>query len=155
MRIHILCFGNALHGDDGFGEAVYQQLQTLTLPEQVALFNVGTRSIHALNLFEQCEVAILIDAEANQGRAGYVRVIADPEPPMLACANTPHEAGLAWLLQAMPVTIPQPPRVFLLTAQVQHTKAFQPQLSPPVTAAVPVAVQRVLEMLKHYRCGLE
>ncbi len=150
MRIHILCFGNALHGDDGFGEAVYQQLQAQVLPDNVALFNVGTRSIQALNLFEHCDVAILIDAEANQGRAGYVRVLADPEPPMLASANTPHEAGLAWLLQAMHVTIPQPPRVFLLTAQIQHINAFQPRLSPAVMAAVPVAVQRVLGMVEGF-----
>lgn len=148
MRIHILCFGNILHGDDGFGEAVYQQLQQRSLPENVTVFNVGTRSLHALNLFEQCDITILIDAEANQGQAGHVRVIADPDPPTLANPNTLHEAGLTWLLQALPVAIPHPPRVFLLTTQIQQIKAFQPQLSPPVADAVPVAVQQIQQLLE-------
>ena len=30
-RIHVICFGNELHGDDGFGPAVHARLADLTV----------------------------------------------------------------------------------------------------------------------------
>ncbi len=39
--LHILCFGNSLHGDDGVGPALASRLQAIVLPDDVRVFNAG------------------------------------------------------------------------------------------------------------------
>jgi len=36
-RVHVICFGNELHGDDGFGPAVHAHLAAAPLPAHVRL----------------------------------------------------------------------------------------------------------------------
>ena len=65
---HVICFGNELHGDDGFGAAVHRRLAAMPLPADARLFEAGTRGLDALGLFEGCAEAILVDAAEPAGR---------------------------------------------------------------------------------------
>ena len=60
-RIHVICFGNELHGDDGFGPAVHARLAAAPVPEHVRLLHeVGaTRALrHPNHLFDELAPAV-------------------------------------------------------------------------------------------------
>ena len=51
---HVVCFGNAWHGDDGFGAHVYRRLRERALPGGARLFDAGTAGLGALAYFDGC-----------------------------------------------------------------------------------------------------
>jgi hydrogenase maturation protease len=59
--IHLICLGNALHADDGFGAAMAHRLRRLQWPERVRVMD-GTGAASPLALFENCRRAIIIEA---------------------------------------------------------------------------------------------
>ena len=58
-QTHIICFGNALHGDDGFGPTVYTHLGETALPPGVRLFCADTAGVGALALASDAALAAL------------------------------------------------------------------------------------------------
>lgn len=136
---HIICFGNDLHGDDGFGPAVHACLLQLPLPPGWRLFNAGSRGLDALALFE-CEEVIVVDAAAPAGQPGRLG-----QPPMSEVVLEPvlpgHGAGVGYLLHALVALDRQLPAVRLVTAEMASITPFQPGLSAPVRHAVDGAVR--------------
>jgi hydrogenase maturation protease len=60
---HIICFGNLLLGDDGFGIHVFRRLKEgWVLPRHVRVFEGGVAGLQALPYFENCRKAIVVDA---------------------------------------------------------------------------------------------
>lgn len=59
--IHLICLGNPLHADDGFGAAMAHRLGALDWPEHVRVLD-GTVRISPQALFENCGHAIVIEA---------------------------------------------------------------------------------------------
>lgn len=143
----VLCFGNELHGDDGFGPAVGRRLAQAALPGGWTLQQVGTSGLDALALLQDCGAAILVDAEApgagpgacpgrlRERRADELR----PEPVLVG-----HGMGLGFLLQALPqlrVADAPPLRLRILTAEMARLRSFDPCLSPAMARAVDAAVE--------------
>ena len=58
-RIHVICFGNELHGDDGFGPAVHARLAAAPVPEHVRLLRADIAGLAAIGCFEQSVIASL------------------------------------------------------------------------------------------------
>lgn len=142
-RRQILCFGNELHGDDGFGPAVGRRLAEGGLPAGWVLQPVGTRALDALALLLDCDAAILVDAEAPGGCPGHLRERrADELLP--EATRTGHGQGLGFVLQALPQLRPPgapPLRLRILTAEMDGLRRFDPVLSPGVMQAVDIAQQ--------------
>src|SRR5262249_21945557 len=104
--IHIVCFGNAWQGDDGFGIHVFRRLREMpALPSQVKVFDAGTAGLSALGYFEDCKKAVIVDAVKAGGRVGRVRRFRledfDPPGPELSL----HAVGVHHLLLALPVVL--------------------------------------------------
>lgn len=59
--IHLICLGNPLHADDGFGAAMIHRLNRLKWPERVRVLD-GTGKTSPLALFENCRHAIVIES---------------------------------------------------------------------------------------------
>lgn len=59
--IHIICLGNPLHTDDGFGAAMAYRLGRLEWPDGVRVLD-GTGSTSPLPLFENCRRALIVEA---------------------------------------------------------------------------------------------
>ncbi len=146
---HIVCFGNPLHGDDGFGPAVYRAMQDQVLPPDVRLFEAGTRGFDALTLFETCELAIVVDALAPADCPGRVlelqsnEIDAEPELPG-------HGAGVGSLLRALEALGTQPATLRILVAEAAEIVPFRPRLSPPMERAVDEAVTRLHAWLEDH-----
>ncbi len=136
---HLICFGNDLHGDDGFGPAVCRRLAEQPLPADVRVFEAGTRGLDALALFEGCDEAIVVDAAEPAGQPGR---LAFPDAEICAeDSSLPgHGAGVGYLLRALSA-LGTPPRLRVMTAEAAALTPFQPGLSPPVETAVEEAAQ--------------
>ncbi|MGD0960357.1 MAG: hydrogenase maturation protease [Methylomonas sp.] len=136
---HILCFGNPLHGDDGFGHAVYQQLVTLPLPNDLRLFDAGTPGPAALMLFQGCDEVIIVDA-CNLGNEPGRLSQPLPEAIIAEASVSGHGAGVGYLLQALAALPEQAPRIRIIAVEIATAKPFQPGLSAAVTRGVDEAV---------------
>ena len=144
--VHILCFGNSLHGDDGFGIAVCRCLEEHMSSQAVRLFEVGLRGIDALTLFDGCQEAILVDALDTPGvTPGTLQVLSGDALPVTA--ETGHGCGVAWLLQALAVTHRPPQKVTLIGAVIDRLTPFSTRLSPALAAQVGAAADIVLSLL--------
>ncbi len=103
MRCAVLCFGNELHGDDGFGIAVGQQLAQHPLPPPWELHLVGTRGLDALALLQGCRQAVLVDAQMTDGVPGRLhwRDAVATREALEAPAASVHTAGIDALLGSL------------------------------------------------------
>lgn len=136
---HIICFGNPLHGDDGFGHAVYQRLASLPLPENLRLYDAGTPGLAALMLFQGCDDAFIVDACTLGGEPGRINQPL-PETIIAEASLAGHGIGVGYLLQAL-AALPEPmPRIHIIAVEIVTAKAFQPGLSAPVSKGVDEAV---------------
>lgn len=136
---HILCFGNPLHGDDGFGYAVYQRLAELPLPENLRLFDAGTPGLAALALFQGCEEVFIVDACSSGGEAGRLNRPL-PETVMSEVTSAGHGVGVGYLLQALAALPEAMPRIHIIAAETAAVTPFRQGLSAAVTKAVDEAV---------------
>lgn len=130
---HVIFFGNALHGDDGFGPAVCQRLATFKLPADIRLFEAGTCGLDALALFQDCSEAIVVDALEPGSHPGRVSQLA--ANTLLPESSLPgHGAGVGYLLAALAALGVPPPRV--IAAEASQLQTFSPGLSLAMQQAV-------------------
>jgi hydrogenase maturation protease len=142
--IRILCFGNPLHGDDGFGAAVFALLSAKPLPDGFEVIEAGTPGPAALSLFEDCDEVLVVDALAPAGSPGRIAWLA-AETIVAESAPAPHGMGLGYVLQAL-AALPGPcPKIRIIGAEAESHRPFQPGLSPAVA-------QAAAEVAKIARC---
>lgn len=131
---HIVCFGNPLHGDDGFGPAVYQRLAALPLPDNVRVFDAGTPGLAALALFQGCHEVMVVDAVASGGIPGKLSRLS-PNVVTAEITLPGHGIGVGYLLKAV-AALPDCPRIEIIAAEILGAAPFRPGLSKPVRQAV-------------------
>jgi hydrogenase maturation protease len=140
LRTHVVCFGNPLHGDDGFGQHVLRRL-----PAGVVAFDAGTAGLNALPYFEGCTKAVIVDAVRTGARVGTVhRLVAadlDPSGGELSL----HDLGVSTLLAALAALAERPPEIVIVGAEAGELHAFTDRLSAPLEAALPTAIRLVLD----------
>ena len=141
---HVIFFGNPLHGDDGFGPAVFAHMKHRPLPSDVRLFEAGTCGLNALALFDGCTEAIVVDAMAPESHPG--RITQPAAETLRTEAWLPgHAAGVGFLLEALTALGTPMPKI--ITAEAAALNAFSPGLSPAVQNAVEPTARLVLQML--------
>ena len=141
---HVIFFGNALHGDDGFGPAVFRRLSACELPADVRLFEAGTRGLDALMLFDGCAETIVVDALEPGGHPGRV-MRADPCALALESSLPGHGAGVGYLLAALGALGLPPPLV--IAAEAERPRPFSPGLSDSMARAVDEATALLCQTL--------
>lgn len=143
--LHILCFGNPLHGDDGFGHAVFQRLAELPSPDGIRLFDAGTAGLSALALFEDCDEVIIVDSIVCGSTPGRIRNLSAQE--VISEETLPgHGIGVGYVLQALHALHTKAPQINIICAEIARPTPFRPELSAAVNQAVDstVALLRVL-----------
>jgi len=144
---NIVCFGNELHGDDGFGIRVYAQLCRLTWPNDVEVFNAGIAGLNALRFLEDCSQAILVDALANFGNVGEVILLRPEDLADRPGQLTGHGLGLPYLLEALKVIREPLPDILIAGVEIAALKPFSPGLSDKTERAVAKTVQMIRGLL--------
>jgi hydrogenase maturation protease len=135
VSVHVVCFGNAWHGDDGFGQHVLRRL-----PPGIWAFDAGTAGLNALGYFEGCEKAVIVDAVRTGAPVGTVHRLLPGDLESPGGELSLHELGVGTVLAA----VPEPPDIVIVGAEVGQVQPFTDRLSAPVEAAVPQAVELVL-----------
>jgi hydrogenase maturation protease len=101
--VHILCFGNPWHGDDGFGLHVLRRLrEERCLPPHVRTFDAGTAGLNALPLFDGCTKAVLVDAVKTGANIGQLHRLSLNDCVANADHHGAHGAGVESLHAALP-----------------------------------------------------
>ncbi len=158
--MNILCFGNLLQGDDGFGIHLHRELHGLGLPESVCLVDAGLLGLSALGYFEDCDEVIVVDAVGSPAPGfpelspGRVRWIMLEEVDSPAVAFSSHSLDLHYLVHALPILFEgrAMPAISILGVEVQAGSGeFSMELSPKVREALPIAVDLILGRLASAR----
>lgn len=144
--VHVLCFGNMLHGDDGFGVHVHRLLSGRLRASRAKLIEAGNRGIDVLAMIDRPSHVILVDALHDpQFPPGTVRVI-DGDALCAEDAGTVHGGGVAWLAQAIRASVAPTPRITLVGAVVGGIQGFVPRLSPLLGEALKDVAARVVQL---------
>lgn len=150
---HILCFGNPLHGDDGFGHRLFHALPShFHQSDNVRIFDAGTSGLTALPLLQNCASVMLIDAANFGAQAGVLwqstadELLINHQPE---AAISSHGNGVDFLVRAAR-TLGQLCPIHLLLLQAEPIQAFQEGLSKAAYDAIPKATDYVRQYIE--RC---
>ncbi|QID17464.1 hydrogenase maturation protease [Nitrogeniibacter mangrovi] len=141
--IHIVCVGNALHGDDGLGEAVWERLSATALPAHVRLHHAPFMGPAAVSCFEHCARVIVVDALSGFGAPGSVHSLRGDDVAAESSVLG-HGAGLGQWLAQLPLWLDAVPAVEVVGVEMARLQPFSPGLSAPVREALPAVCARVL-----------
>jgi hydrogenase maturation protease len=155
MKTIVVGLGNPLLGDDGVGWKVAEDVKQ-QLGEKSAVA-VECYSLSGLSLMEQLigyDHVILIDS-LNTGRysQGDVKVFTldSLEDLTYGHSASAHDASLKTALSAgrsMGEPLPLDRDIHVVAIEAQHVYDFKEELTPAIQASVPVAVEKVLDLLK-------
>jgi hydrogenase maturation protease len=134
----VLGLGNPLCGDDGLGvEAVRVLAEEYEVPEGARVLDGGTLGLSLLPHVLDARRVILVDAIRGEGPPGtLVRIAGEEVAPAVAVRLSPHQVGVADLLDAARLLGRYPERLVLL-GLVPRTLDLGLGLSPVLTAALP------------------
>jgi hydrogenase maturation protease len=149
MRVAVIGIGNVLAGDDAVGPHVVRVLEArYEVPEGLQVIDAGTPGYDLTAFLVGLDAVVLVDAVRAKGAAGELRTYDKAglleKKPILAVS--PHEPGVREaLLNAdfMGVT----PPVVRLVGVIPSATTTGIGLSAEVRAAVPGAIERVVEEL--------
>ena len=150
MKTIVVGLGNPILGDDGVGWCVAEEVKKHidpTMPVKVECFSLG-----GISLMEQLigyQRAILVDACFFDDAPGSVIVSKLDDLPDLSAFHmtSVHDMSLQNAMKlgrSLGAQLPDIVNVVGISARRVHE--FGEELSPPVAAAVPKAVQYVLEL---------
>jgi hydrogenase maturation protease len=141
----VLGLGNVLLQDDGLGIAAVSGLIDRFDPSDgVRVLDGGTLGLALLPYFEDADRVILVDAVRASGAPGtFVRLSGDAVPPAVASRLSPHQVGVADLLDGARWLERYPSCVRLL-GLVPQSLELGVDLSPPVRRALPQLIERVV-----------
>ena len=147
--IRVLGVGNVLMSDDGFGPFVVRVLEaTYDCPPGVEFIDIGTPGLDLTPYLLDTDTAIFVDTVSSRGAPGEIRVYEREDllrhPPQMRTG--PHDPALKEALLTVAAAGAGPSRVILIGV-IPHWIATGVALSPLVEAAVPRAVQMVVDSL--------
>jgi hydrogenase maturation protease len=136
-------------GDEGVGVRAVEYLQHQGAPAGITLLDGGTGGFHLLELFQQYDPIIFIDATMDGAPAGTVRVLFPRFASDFPRTLSAHDIGLRDLLESAQLLGPLP-RLFLVAVSIDPLQLLNMDLSAPVAGALPVVtreVRRIVESL--------
>jgi hydrogenase maturation protease len=141
----VLGLGNVLLEDDGVGAAAVAVLRDrYVAPPGVLVLDGGTLGLALLPYVQSADNLILVDAiRTNEPAGSLVRLQDDEVGPAVATRLSPHQVGVADLLDAARWLDGYPERVTLL-GLVPDSMELVVGLSPHVRASLPMLVAGVV-----------
>ncbi|MGY6274998.1 hydrogenase maturation protease [Methylomonas sp. MgM2] len=144
---HVICFGNELQGDDGFGISVYSHLAEMAWPGDVHVFNAGISGLNALRYLEDCNQAILVDALTHCGNVGEVCLLRPRDMATKQQRLADHAQGIPYLLEALKIIRTPLPDILIVGVEIDAVQPFFVGLSDKTKRAVPETVRMIRQLL--------
>lgn len=165
----VIGIGNPILGDDGIGWRVVEECERRWAGEAAARLPVGRvpprvafrcASLGGLSLMERlvgARRAILVDAVRTGDRpvgTVFVMPLADLVPDVSGHLDNAHDASLVVALAAgRSLGADLPVEIAVVGIVAHRVDEFGEELSQPVAAALPVAVEAVLDLLRTMATG--
>jgi hydrogenase maturation protease len=155
-KVLLVGLGNPILGDDGVGWVVAREVES-RLHEAGGSIEVDYLSLGGLSLMERLigyEKVILIDSlTTGEHPQGAVIAFTLEDLIDLSSGHTtaPHDTSLKMALatgRQLGAALPAEKDVHVVAIESQHVYDIQEGLTPPIFAAVPMAVQQVMDLLK-------
>jgi hydrogenase maturation protease len=153
MKTLVIGLGNPILGDDGVGWKVIENLNQIA--DSHPSIELDCLCVGGLSLMERMlgyERVIIVDSiSTGQCPEGSVKAfpLAALENPRLGHSASTHDTSLMNALQtAQSMGMKVPSRVHVVSIEADDVYDFSESLSTPVEHAVPIAVQKVLQLLK-------
>ena len=142
----VLGLGNLLLEDDGVGSTAVALLNDrYVAPDGAHVFDGGTLGLALLPYLEDADAVILVDAVRSDAAPGtFVRLDGDEVPPAVAMRLSPHQVGVADLLDGAR-WLDRYPRRLVLLGLVPASMELAVGLSPAVRPALPDLVERIID----------
>ena len=147
--ILIQCIGNRYGGDDGFGPAVFDQLQQIELPENVQVTEHWGEGTELMQHWEGKDTVILIDAAhtgADPGTIHQFDALKDDIPKNL-CIHATHRFGVLEAIELARSLAQLPEKMSLLAGEGADFSPKQ-SLNPKLVDATADAVNLCLEEIQ-------
>jgi hydrogenase maturation protease len=154
MKTLVIGLGNPILGDDGVGWRVVEEIARKTVDRSDV--EVDTASLGGLSLMERLtgyEHVILVDSFfSGKKPVGTVSQFFLTELPDLSSGHTTavHDTSLRNALnvgRSMNISLPRDEDVHIVAIEAENVYDFSESLSAPVEAAVPLAVEAVLQLI--------
>jgi len=161
MKTLIIGLGNPILGDDGVGWVVAEELRAALAQSRLPGSSseapeIDCASLGGLSLMERLtgsERAILVDSIFTGNKpVGTVSQFTLEELPDLSAGHSAsaHDTSLRNALaigRSMDIRLPADQDVLIVAIEAEAVYDFSQELSPAVAAAVPLAVQAVLNLI--------
>ena len=141
----VLGLGNLLCSDDGLGAAAVARLdREWEAPDGTLVLDGGTLGLALLPYFEDAGDVILVDAvRSDEPAGGFVRLTGEDVAPAVLHRLSPHQIGVADILDGARLRGRWPDRVVLL-GLVPLTFRLGIERSPAVESGLPRLVDEVV-----------
>lgn len=146
----VICIGNALAGDDGAGQAVYEELCLHRLSESTRLKFLGLGGIDLLEELSGELRLVVVDAVQLGSPAGTVHELSWDQLPLRQLRPVSgHGIGVREAISIGRKLYPEkiPGIISLVGIEGKCFNQLGEGLSAEVTAAIPYAVSAVLNLL--------
>ena len=159
MKTLVVGLGNPILGDDGAGWKVAEEVQRQVQSDSAfriphSAFDVDCISLGGLSLMERLigyQHAIVIDAIGTGQKpigAVYHFRLDDLYDPTSGHTTAAHDVSLMTAIQiGRSLGAALPDRIDVVAIESPYVYGFSEELTPPVAAAVPQAVEMVLELI--------
>jgi hydrogenase maturation protease len=163
MRVLVAGVGNTLRVDDGFGVIAARRLQAMSLPEGVHVLETGTSGMTLVQeLMEGYDAMIVLDI-VDRGRPPGTIMLIEPElrdatamshDERHSLTGNTHLATPSSVMMMAKAMGNLPAQVLLIACQPLDAVGLGMELTPPVAAAVDVAVAEVESQLARLCSGM-
>ncbi|OFS08582.1 HyaD/HybD family hydrogenase maturation endopeptidase [Hafnia sp. HMSC23F03] len=156
MNTLVLGIGNLLLSDEAVGVRIVERLeQDYRFPEGVELMDGGTAGMELMEYMASRDHLIVADAVLSDAEPGSVLTLHDDEVPAFFSRKiSPHQLGLCDVLSALHLTDEFPKRLTLVGVVPQSLEPYI-GMTPTIEAAVPIAMDRIIQILREDGCTLE
>ena len=153
----ILCLGNDIVSDDGFGPVVAQRLQKENdFPEEVEIIEAHTAGFNLLDLLTGRERVLIIDAMVS-GRFAPGTLNFFPAGILTPAKNliTSHQISLPTTLELGRILGLKMPEVDVVAVEAEDIETVSEQLTPAVHKAVNEALEIINDWISQNKIESE
>jgi len=111
----IICVGNRFKPNDAAGSMVHDRLKGMDLPDDVEVIDGGLAGLDLLRFMDGAERVVFVDAVIGFESEDGIVLLSAEEVADLGVEEYDHNAGLAYLLQMLPLVMVAPiPETYLV-----------------------------------------
>lgn len=149
-KVLVMGIGNLLMGDEGVGIHVIREFEKENKFPFVDTLDGGTGGFHLLSYLHDYKRVIIIDAALGDEIAGTVKVIKPKYSSDFPRTLSAHDIGLKDLLDSAQL-IGELPDLTLIIIYIDKFQTLDLELSVEVKKAIPVAIQKLNEILENIK----